>query len=356
VLGPNSASRTNSNTFNVSVIDDPASWAALLAPVNPAILAFFVNQGYPRELMFFLFTDRLRQVETEQVVETKYDAATKRNVTTKHDVTKVKKEFRNDPTDEGAYGPFLATMANLLISGLTAEIDITSTPTGRALPPSKLCIDQGGKPPDFGGISLSQGLPPAPAPTNQALCENAPWISAKSAGAAGGGTSVGGGASGGLSSQAVTSGGTLWTTLGASNEIVRIAPDGSMKTFTLPKSSKQPADAGLIAFDFYDTLGRHFQLFTRSTYGAYKYLGEIRHYHADVMNLLKPDGSDYGGIINVLPSASACFAEITYRNKPYCVPQNAGHTKQIFGLLHQLQQLNTAPANAPAAITTIPIQ
>jgi hypothetical protein len=204
---------------------------------------------------------------------------------------------------------------------------------------------------------MSQGLqPPPPPPKNLALCDYAPWISAKSAGAAGGGTSVAGGASGGLSSLVVASDGTLWTTLGASTEIVRIAPDGSTRNFVLPKSSKQPGDAGLVAFGFDDTQGHHFQLFTRSTYGAYRYLGALLHNNADVKNLLKEDSSGYGGIIKVVPSASACFAEITYRNEPYCVPQNAEHTKQVFGLLHQLQQLNTAPANAPAAITTIPVQ
>src|SRR5690348_3067412 len=33
-FGPNSATRSNSNTFHVSVVNDPASFTALLAPVN----------------------------------------------------------------------------------------------------------------------------------------------------------------------------------------------------------------------------------------------------------------------------------------------------------------------------------
>jgi hypothetical protein len=65
ILGPNSAARTNTNTANVNVVDDPASWVALLAPVNPATIAFFINQGYPRELLFFLFTDRLRKLKKD---------------------------------------------------------------------------------------------------------------------------------------------------------------------------------------------------------------------------------------------------------------------------------------------------
>ena len=340
VFGPNSASRANSNTFNVSVVDDPASFAALLAPVNPALLAFFINQGYPRELLFFLFTDRLRQVEEDA----------------KGNVSRVVAEYFNDPdqNNPSVFGQFISTMSTLLNLGLVAEIDITSTPTGRALPPSKLCIDPAFKPPAF-----SQGArrPPPPPANSPALCENTPWIVSRSAGAAAAGSGSSGGGS--VSSMVATRDGTLWAALGASNEIVRITPNGRMNSFSLPsppKPSRRPATPGLAAFEFDDGQGHHFQLFTRSTYGAYNYIGALLRNHTDIDNLLQPDSSSYRGIIQMVRSGPDCFAEIRYHGEPYCVPSDAVRTKRIFALLHQLQQLNTAPSNAPAAITTIPVQ
>src|SRR5208282_4948224 len=167
LLGPASAGRTNTNIFNISVVDDPASFAALLAPVSPATIGFFINQGYPRELLFFLLTDRLRQVEE--------DPKTGR-------VTKVIHEYYNhpnreaDPEDKDLID-FTTKMSTLLASGLTAQIDITGSPAGRAVPPSKLCLDPSLPQP---GFAVQSRMTPLPAVT-AALCENAPWIAAKSA-------------------------------------------------------------------------------------------------------------------------------------------------------------------------------
>lgn len=59
-FGSSTASTVFSNDFNVSVLDDPDSYAALLEPVNPALMALFVKAGYPRELIYLLFIDYLR--------------------------------------------------------------------------------------------------------------------------------------------------------------------------------------------------------------------------------------------------------------------------------------------------------
>jgi hypothetical protein len=54
-----SVSGSVSNDFQFSVIDDPTSAAALLRPLDPAALAFFINQGYDRELLFLLFVQQI---------------------------------------------------------------------------------------------------------------------------------------------------------------------------------------------------------------------------------------------------------------------------------------------------------
>lgn len=342
LLGPDSASRTNSNSFNISVVDDPASFAALLAPVNPAIIGFFINQGYPRELLFFLFTDHVRQVEED---------ANGR-------ITKVVNQYFNDPNNNTSvgFGSFIAKMGTLLHQGLTAEVDITTTPTGRSLPPSKLCLDPSLPEP---GFAANAPVPPALAATSNVLCENAPWIasqSAPSAGSASGGS--GSSASAGVSNMTVAANGTLWALLAGQNEILQVTPNGTMKQFALPaapKPSKKPSEPGLAAYEFTDGGGNHYQLFTRSTYGAYEYIGALLRNKTDIDNLLG-NGPGYNGIIRVdAMYGGNCFAAVAYRSEPYCVPADAWNTKRVFALLHQLQQLNTAPSNTPTTLTVTPI-
>lgn len=60
VFGPNAISGTNSNDFNVNIIDDPKSYASLLAPVDPAALGFLINSGYNPAKILFLFVSRIQ--------------------------------------------------------------------------------------------------------------------------------------------------------------------------------------------------------------------------------------------------------------------------------------------------------
>jgi hypothetical protein len=385
IFGPNSATRSNTNTFHISVVDDPASFTALLTPVNPALIAFFVSQGYPRELLFFLFTDRLREVKKEN-----------------GKITEVIAEYDNTPGKE--FGPFIDKMSNLLNQGLVAQIDVTNMPTGRGLPPSKLCMDPTARPPAFG----SAVRPSPPPPGGGALCDEAPWIQAQPAA----GTAAPAAASGAAPSpMTVAADGTLWVLLSNQNKVVRLSSDGKTTSYELPQPPAPAKHPPSVAFEFDDGFGHHYQLFTRSTYGAYEYVGTLLR-EGDIANLLQPDESDYGGIVYVMPPrqtfiyemparqapsggptpsspvaangnspknpatgnpvqgqplassmakreaaarAMGCFAEVGYRDIDYCVPNTASHTKQLFALLHQLQELNTAPSNAPTTLTVTPV-
>src|SRR5208283_3585035 len=40
-------------------IEDPATYAALLTPIDPATIAFFINQRYPQSLILLLFIDHI---------------------------------------------------------------------------------------------------------------------------------------------------------------------------------------------------------------------------------------------------------------------------------------------------------
>jgi len=158
---------------------------------------------------------------------------------------------------------------------------------------------------------------------------------------------------GGVTAMTVDPTGGLWAILGNQN-IVRIAPDGSSKEFQFPPKPSKPPSAALAAFEFDDGYGHHYQLFTRSTFGVYNYVGAIlRNKPRDIDNL-QPDNQKYRGIVRIVPFDRDCFAAVGYRNIQYCVPTDANNTKKLFALLHQLQQLNTAPSNTPTTLTIVP--
>ena len=323
LLGPNAVSRTGSNTFHVSVVDDPPSFVALLSPLTPATLAFFANEGYPRELLFFLLVDHIRVTEPARGSKAKL--------------------YRNDPSDPAAFQDFIGVMATLLNDGLTAEIDVAGVPAGRALPKSALCFDPSLPPPPFtGASSAGAGL--------AASCETARWVE----GAASGAAAASGPPTMTLGMVAAPDG-SLWTPLPGGTVIRHLVPGKPPEDFALPPKKKDPATAPLIAFPLVDAEGTIYEVSFRSVYGVYAYLGALRRggggRPTDISNLLKLDGDGKGGILDITAARGACFTAVDYEGGHYCVPERADNTKRLFNLLHQLQQISTAPSNAPTTLT-----
>ncbi len=61
------------NTFDISLLETGNFYAALMAPVGLPDLATFIRQGYPRELLFWLFTDSVRITRDGQTREVRND-------------------------------------------------------------------------------------------------------------------------------------------------------------------------------------------------------------------------------------------------------------------------------------------
>jgi hypothetical protein len=125
---------TVSNDFNVSVPDDPNSYAALLAPVNPAIIGLLIKQGYPRQLIFSLLIDHVKILSDD-----KY-----RNF---------KGSYFNDPLSHDDVARFTSELENLVILGLTVESDNESMPSTKVVPSYLLCFDKKLPVPNFFGDS-----------------------------------------------------------------------------------------------------------------------------------------------------------------------------------------------------------
>ena len=339
LFGPNSVARSNSNVYNLSIVDDPGSFAALLSPINPALIAEFINQGYPRALLFFLFVDHIRKVAKDgTVLDTFVNDPDMDMLPASWSPGRDNAELsgKNPPTE---FGYSISELATLLRAGLTAEIDVTSIPSGPAFPPSRLCIDPQAPLPLFaGGKAATEG------PFKKALCANHPWLSKQVASPASGGSSAGSSSS---ITTAASSDGAIWVILGDRSVALRLSGDGKATKVFLPKDTQKPPQQPSSSYEFTDTFGNIYQLSPRSTYGVYNYLGALLRNHNDIVNVQS------GNIVDIVSRQpqGGCFARVNYRSLDYCVPATANRTKKLFSLLHQLQELNTTPANAPAALT-----
>jgi hypothetical protein len=104
---PNAVSSSGSTTIDVSVQETKDFYRGLLTPVSPRTVAFFTAQGIPREILFYLFTDRL--------IETKHGT---------------RREIRNDPLSP-TFEDFKQYVELAMEFGLSSET-ITSPAGGRS--------------------------------------------------------------------------------------------------------------------------------------------------------------------------------------------------------------------------------
>jgi hypothetical protein len=116
---PNAVSSAGSTTIDVSVQETKDFYRGLLTPVSPSTVAFFTSQGIPREILFYLFTDRL--------IETKGGK---------------RRELRNDPRSP-TFEEFKHYVELAMEYGLSSEV--IAAPAGKNAKTeneySRLCFD-----------------------------------------------------------------------------------------------------------------------------------------------------------------------------------------------------------------------
>ncbi|MBV9202387.1 MAG: hypothetical protein JO320_15045 [Alphaproteobacteria bacterium] len=104
-------------------------------------------------------------------------------------------------------------------------------------------------------------------------------------------------------------------------------------------------------------------VYTRSVYGAYRFLGQLLSLYEENTSewpldpLFWPDPKEPGlRMLNVTHSGLGCWAKIEYKNEPWCVPTEAYATKRSFQIMHQLFRLFATPSTQPVTQTvrTVP--
>src|SRR5258708_1857116 len=131
----NSLQSTASNALTIQPIDDPASWQAMLTPVDVGTIGFFIKQSYPTELLFWLFIDRIK-ITTGARYE----------------------ELVNDPDDLPSFLQFAEVLSNLIAAGLTVDVERGAPKSGQN-PAARACFKRSAA---LAVRELTQRLTPAP--------------------------------------------------------------------------------------------------------------------------------------------------------------------------------------------------
>jgi hypothetical protein len=376
------------------VLDDPASYAGLLAPINPAQIAFFINQGYSREIIFFLFVDRIRLLDRHGLVIEEYQ-----NIPFGRQDAQVldPKSGRSVPSFQWVnFECFQNYLAFMIREGFTAQTDIDAVPSGRQIPANRFCADPGltvwfrsSSPSEVcKGIleerDIQQPFRTRPTPGRLLpLCnQNAQWTVSKADSGSGSAGSSGSGSSGNAPTGTATATGLGPVTVtvdsqspgsGQTKTTAKAATAGSVPApvtvkVTTPALQKKPPDRSELQDPCtgigingqkigdprpsYEMCIDHrvkVQVFLRSAFGVYEYLGKMlaRGWKVGLYTGLDPDLD----LFTITHDYNYCFVSTSYEGDQYCVPTSAENTKRIFALLRQLVGLNTAVQNPPATLT-----
>jgi hypothetical protein len=279
------ASINAANSFDLAVLDSKQFYQALLSPIDLATLDGFIRQGYSHELLYRLFIDSIRRTVSGRTVE-----------------------YRNEPRAPcemvgGQRRCFKDVIDGAVASGLTIETLKVSNSERSSHPSAK---GETREPERFSTIVYAR------------MCYDP----------------------------------VLAQTFRSEHTVVRspfVHEPGQPRCGIWPmevKAGKQlSAETDTLNFDIKDTPPVHVEVFLRSTFGVYRFLGRILAAEATRDVRLGEDtnlGEDTRLLAVTDGSDGSCFVSISFQGKFYCVPENgAESTKRIFSLLTQLLALKT---------------
>jgi hypothetical protein len=276
-VGINTSANIN-NSFDISILESKDFYTALLSPIDLPTLNFFLRQGYTRELLFWLFTDAVRETALGHTIE-----------------------YRNVPSLEKscefAYGRarcFRDMVDVAIASGLTVETRVapnTGAGAGKVAIRARLCFD-----PVLAARARREYAPEvsaqllAPPSGHHPICRRDPWPQdKKGAGPA----------------------------------------DTDLLNFYLTGTPVGPVHYEIITrstFGVYQFLGR---ILAENATDLIAMRGPL-------------DSHEDNRILAIQRGAADCFVAISFVTESYCVPQRgAENTKRIFSLLAQLLALKT---------------
>jgi len=392
------------NDFNISALDDPSSYAALMTPLDPAMIAFFNGRSWPMSLLLPIIISQIRVIpragngKTVRAFAfyTQQDPAGQKFVYCRppsgiayrdsYSTTCEYKLWEFGKLEEAgevakrveecrARLAFCVPPAVILITYLTESGLVFQVPAGavpglqQSLPPARICFDSLYS--TFAtGDSLSnvlgtffdfhavEGHPPLKLQDIRPLEEfsdtwgvtdrnKQPTSKVSSCDNPNTPWIKPFSSQQGAGSQQQSAGGAGGGGTGASSLCINGACAAS-KTVTASKTmTATPRQVETPMYEFYDQrTDAIFQIYTRSTWAIYQYLGAMMRRDQETglptSVLVRGFQKDHD-LFRVERGSLGCFTSVRYSGTQYCVRRDAFNTKMILSLLHELANLYTKP-------------
>jgi hypothetical protein len=323
IFGNTTAGNTTavSTNFNVSTQETSAFYQGFLRPIDLQTLAYFIRQGYSRELLFWLFTDgfTLQLPTAPQPFGYHY----------------------SPPDDYGCsqidpkHRCFIDWVHNAAYTGLTVEEKTEQASASSSAPK--------------GGASSDHGSGGSPKGTSYArFCFN-PVLAQQAA-----------------SSVAPALVQEAQSNLEVQRTVLFKSPLTCGSPDWVPTDNKDVAQADNLPLSFSPTPGGpqiSFTITPRSAYGVFVFLGTLmrmqREHLVPTRYAYIPPNRPYAAeppvletvhddpqLMTVLQNLGGqCFVHTWFEDGDYCVPEQAATTKRIFSLLAQLIAIQTAASD-----------
>jgi hypothetical protein len=390
-FGPNTVSESAGNDFNVSVLDDPGSYAALMTPLEIATIAFFLQEQIPRPLLLPLFINQIRiipdgtntiydfepnrsipefvycELDPERGNKLKCDLQVYHLVDPAHLSETIAAKMAACRAGSGfCLNPVMLVYGYLYSSGLIFQTPSGANPLQAGLP-YRICFDplssvnglktfeqflgdnfiftDGTKEltlgrqrffETFADVAVSAKAQSFSKVNKSDLCDDRlPW------------TQPGDTSKTASPTQQSAGGSGIPTSLCLNGAC---AASNTQKATSTAKGTPLPW-----AFEFYDPYSHAtIQITTRSTRGIYLYLGNlVRQQQMGLpttlyQTALSADPNLFKVVVNELAD---CFTSVAYGGMHYCIPTEASNAKTILSILHELVNLYTRPNTTPGPNT-----
>ena len=320
VYGPNSATiQTNAN-FDMATLDSKEFWVGLMTPLTADTLGFFIRQGVPRDLLFYLYVQKVEIGDG-----------------------KAKQILINDPEDPN-FGEFSRQLDEALALGFTTTPVTRTLPYGPPLTPS-----QAGRIKDLTELAKS-GMLLVPVPTKTGTAYQ-------------------------IQVTRTTSVLCFDQALATSRMAANLPADSTCTGMAAPppaagaKGAGAPASQSQVqghAFTYVrKSSGKQdvmVKIYPRSTYDILRYLGALVRYRRDhrndrpVIDAAAPTFPAHDMfVLERGPFAASSFISVWYRGETYSVPGTSPSSIQVLSLVRQLIALSTSVNALPPSntVTTV---
>jgi len=394
VFGPNSLMESAANDFNITELDDPQSYAALMTPLDPGMIGVFFNRNWPVSLLLPLIISEIRVIpiptSKDKEESISYAFYTNQRADARkfyfcksppgvsfeetYDTYCDYKVWSLPPKAEdadyvawmlgecSARRAFCVPPAYILITYLNESGLVFQIPTG-AVPgqaqSARICFDSPRSQfsPQESLTTALQDLFHFRTEDNRRIihpftdkdlsdswgetditmeskakvyrCDdtNLQWVK----------LTIPSQANVGMSTSASL------TNLPATGLSVCVKPGACASARNASQGPKAMA-----MYEFFDPrINAIIQLFTRSTWGIYSFLGDVvrneEQTHIPLVVLVKGFQKDHELFRVVENTLENCFASVLESGVSYCVPKTAFNAKMILSLLHELANLYTRP-------------